>query len=78
MVILIISSVEEAVRRVIEIRGRLIDKNIDVATIRRHIDREKKELDGLLPKTDLVLVNDFPTKSGFVDFSRQRIVEFLG
>lgn len=59
IVVLVVSSVKESLRRALKIRQRWIDKGIDQVSLREHIKREKRELDPLSSKADLVLLNNF-------------------
>lgn len=68
--ILVVSSIKEALRRAIEVRQRGIDQAVNKNSFRQHIRREKRELDPLSIKADLVLVNNFKTKEEFIDFAR--------
>lgn len=77
LVILVASSVKEALRRVIEVRQRSIDKSISRTILEEHIAREKEELDQLSPRADLVLVNNFKTKTRFINFSRWKMQAFF-
>jgi hypothetical protein len=47
-----------------------MDRNINKTSLREHIKREKRGLDQLSSKADLVLVNNFKTREEFIDFSR--------
>jgi ribose 1,5-bisphosphokinase PhnN len=76
-VILVISSTKEALRRAIEVRQRWMDQTVNKSSLRQHIWREKREVDPLSYKADLVLVNDFKTKEEFIDFARWKIINLL-
>ncbi|MEI6710716.1 MAG: hypothetical protein WCK88_00085 [bacterium] len=45
--------------------------------IEAHIKKEKKDLDFLKQKADLVLWNEFPTKERFIEYARRQISTFL-
>ncbi|MBP7806096.1 hypothetical protein KA057_00255 [Candidatus Gracilibacteria bacterium] len=77
LVVLVISGIQESVRRALEVRQRGIDRNINKTSLRDHIKREKKELDDLSSRADLVLVNNFKTKEEFIDFARGKIINLL-
>lgn len=76
-VILVVSSIKEALRRAMEVRQRWIDKTVNKNSLRQHIIREKRELDPLSFKADLVLINNFKTKEEFIDFARRKIMHLL-
>gem|GEM_PF-3790070 len=60
--ILVISDITRSVQRVLEVRQRASDMSISRDDILAHIRQEKKDLDCLRVRADLILWNEFSTR----------------
>jgi len=73
----VISDIAESVERVMDIRKRASDITLSRDEIWKYIKKEKKDLDCLRSRADLVLWNDFSTKEKFVHYARAQIMAFM-
>lgn len=76
-VILVISDTAKSVERVLDIRRRASDMSLSREEIWEHIQQEKKDLDSLKDRADLVLWNEFPTKGKFLEYAKRQITAFI-